>query len=181
MCLSRGRRDVAGQTAHTVRNRGRREADFAGRPLQPPSRSRFIRKPSPDVENIKPILKTNQRFKNQTTKREASPNAERRHPQRGIGVSPQSRAALFDPPTDPAAIVRDYTFSSPRKFGAPQQSSRDTRSAHVKERPGQAGQVFGSGTLCGRRVRQPALSQPAILELGVSARFVQNRTLSREG
>jgi len=27
-------------------------------------------------------------------------------------LSPQSRAALFDPPTDPAAIVRHYTFSS---------------------------------------------------------------------
>lgn len=27
-------------------------------------------------------------------------------------LSPQSRAALFDPPTDPAAIVRYYTFSS---------------------------------------------------------------------
>ena len=26
-------------------------------------------------------------------------------------LSPQSRAALFDPPTDPAAIVRHYTFS----------------------------------------------------------------------
>jgi hypothetical protein len=26
--------------------------------------------------------------------------------------SPQSRAALFDPPTDPAAIVRHYTLSS---------------------------------------------------------------------
>ena len=26
-------------------------------------------------------------------------------------LSPQSRAALFDPPTDPAAIVRRYTFS----------------------------------------------------------------------
>ena len=26
-------------------------------------------------------------------------------------LSPQSRAALFDPPTDPAAIVRNYTFS----------------------------------------------------------------------
>jgi len=26
-------------------------------------------------------------------------------------LSPQSRAALFDPPTDPAAIVRYYTFS----------------------------------------------------------------------
>lgn len=27
-------------------------------------------------------------------------------------LSPQSRAALFDPPTDPAAIVRHYTFSA---------------------------------------------------------------------
>jgi hypothetical protein len=27
-------------------------------------------------------------------------------------LSPPSRAALFDPPTDPAAIVRHYTFSS---------------------------------------------------------------------
>src|SRR5271165_2584674 len=27
-------------------------------------------------------------------------------------LSPQSGAALFDPPTDPAAIVRHYTFSS---------------------------------------------------------------------
>jgi hypothetical protein len=27
-------------------------------------------------------------------------------------LSPQSRAALFDPPTEPAAIVRHYTFSS---------------------------------------------------------------------
>ena len=27
-------------------------------------------------------------------------------------LSPQSRAALFNPPTDPAAIVRHYTFSS---------------------------------------------------------------------
>ena len=27
-------------------------------------------------------------------------------------LSPQSRAALFDPPTDSAAIVRHYTFSS---------------------------------------------------------------------
>jgi hypothetical protein len=27
-------------------------------------------------------------------------------------LSPQSCAALFDPPTDPAAIVRHYTFSS---------------------------------------------------------------------
>ena len=27
-------------------------------------------------------------------------------------LSPQSRVALFDPPTDPAAIVRHYTFSS---------------------------------------------------------------------
>src|SRR5271165_5769484 len=27
-------------------------------------------------------------------------------------LSPQYRAALFDPPTDPAAIVRHYTFSS---------------------------------------------------------------------
>jgi TnpA family transposase len=27
-------------------------------------------------------------------------------------ISPQSRAALFDPPTDPASIVRHYTFSS---------------------------------------------------------------------
>jgi TnpA family transposase len=26
-------------------------------------------------------------------------------------LSPQSRAALFDPPTDPTAIVRHYTFS----------------------------------------------------------------------
>jgi TnpA family transposase len=26
-------------------------------------------------------------------------------------LSPQSRAALFDPPTEPAAIVRHYTFS----------------------------------------------------------------------
>ena len=26
-------------------------------------------------------------------------------------LSPQSRAALFDPPTDPAAIVRHHTFS----------------------------------------------------------------------
>ena len=26
-------------------------------------------------------------------------------------LSPQSRVALFDPPTDPAAIVRHYTFS----------------------------------------------------------------------
>jgi hypothetical protein len=26
-------------------------------------------------------------------------------------LSPQSRAALFDPPTDPTAIVRRYTFS----------------------------------------------------------------------
>lgn len=26
-------------------------------------------------------------------------------------LSPQSRAALFDPPTDPAEIVRHYTFS----------------------------------------------------------------------
>ena len=26
-------------------------------------------------------------------------------------VSPQARAALFDPPSDPAAIVRHYTFS----------------------------------------------------------------------
>ena len=26
-------------------------------------------------------------------------------------LSPQARAALFDPPTDPAAIVRHYTFS----------------------------------------------------------------------
>jgi hypothetical protein len=26
-------------------------------------------------------------------------------------LSPQSRTALFDPPTDPAAIVRHYTFS----------------------------------------------------------------------
>jgi hypothetical protein len=26
-------------------------------------------------------------------------------------LSPQSRAALFDPPTAPAAIVRHYTFS----------------------------------------------------------------------
>ena len=27
-------------------------------------------------------------------------------------LSPQSRAALFDPPTEPAAIVRHYTFSA---------------------------------------------------------------------
>ena len=27
-------------------------------------------------------------------------------------LSPQSRAALFDPPSDPAAIVPHYTFSS---------------------------------------------------------------------
>ena len=27
-------------------------------------------------------------------------------------LSPQSRAELFDPPTDPAAIVRHYTLSS---------------------------------------------------------------------
>jgi TnpA family transposase len=26
-------------------------------------------------------------------------------------LSPQSRVALFDPPTDPTAIVRHYTFS----------------------------------------------------------------------
>ena len=26
-------------------------------------------------------------------------------------LSPQSRAALFDPPAEPAAIVRHYTFS----------------------------------------------------------------------
>ena len=26
-------------------------------------------------------------------------------------LSPQSRAALFDPPIDPAAIIRHYTFS----------------------------------------------------------------------
>ena len=40
-------------------------------------------------------------------------------------LSPQSRAALFDPPTEPTAIVRHYTYSAedlalnPRSDGAP--------------------------------------------------------------
>ena len=36
--------------------------------------------------------------------------AENAMPPRTV-LSPQARAALFDPPTDPAAIVRNYTLS----------------------------------------------------------------------
>ncbi len=39
-------------------------------------------------------------------------------------LSPQSRAALFDPPTDPAAIVRHYTFS-PEEMALIRQRRRD--------------------------------------------------------
>ena len=39
-------------------------------------------------------------------------------------LSPQSRAALFDPPTDPAAIVRHYTFS-PEELALIRQRRRD--------------------------------------------------------
>src|SRR5271155_804407 len=39
-------------------------------------------------------------------------------------LSPQSRAALFDPPTDPVAIVRHYTFS-PEEIVLIRQRRRD--------------------------------------------------------
>ena len=66
-------------------------------------------------------------------------------------LSPQSRAALFDPPTDPAAIVRHLHVLA-RRPGADPPAAARRQSARVRREP-RLSEISGS---CARRRRSAA-------------------------